>query len=196
MAQNKRRQARSGAGPGRSNRSRPVSRSSAKTPTREAQPSSSKSRGVSSRPKMKGVRVTRRAVICIALLFVILLSWIKSITTYFSLQNELHAKEASVAAKQADIASLEDQIQRWKDPNYVKAQARDRLGWVVPGETGYVVLDSSGRPVTGSSTVADTTVAAPAPLQWWEKVGDSIAAADAPATDQPVPVPAPTAKKS
>ena len=35
------------------------------------------------------------------------------------------------------------------DPDYVRTQARERLGWVVPGETGYRVVGADGKPLGG-----------------------------------------------
>ncbi len=179
MAHNSRRQARSGAGPGRAPRSRPVPRSSASSA--KAQPATSK-RALARPKKHVGVRITRRAVVVLVIFALVVLSWARSITTYFRMQHELSERQAAVAQKQASIDSLEDQLQRWQDPNYVRSQARNRLGWVVPGETGFVVLDANGRPINGSSTVASAQPKdSKHELVWWEKLTDSIAAADAPA---------------
>ncbi|MGL4831735.1 MAG: FtsB family cell division protein [Propionibacteriaceae bacterium] len=192
MARNPRRQARSGAGPGRTPRSRPVPRSSA--PSASAQASTSK-RG-SARPRRTGVRITRRAVVVFVLLALVVLSWARSITTYFRMQHELADRQSAVAQKHASIDSLEDQLQRWQDPNYVRAQARNRLGWVVPGETGFVVLDANGRPINGSSTVASAQPKnTKHELVWWEKLADSVAAADTPAQQAPAGGPTATPTK-
>jgi hypothetical protein len=39
------------------------------------------------------------------------------------------------------VAALTQQRARWADDEYVKAQARARLNYVMPGETGFVVVD-------------------------------------------------------
>ena len=38
------------------------------------------------------------------------------------------------------------QHERWEDPAYVEAQARERLHYVMPGETSYVVLEADEAP--------------------------------------------------
>ena len=44
-------------------------------------------------------------------------------------------------APRRDIKALEREKRRWADDEYVKAQARERFGWVMPGETSYQVID-------------------------------------------------------
>ncbi|MDD9205163.1 septum formation initiator family protein, partial [Georgenia sp. 10Sc9-8] len=56
-------------------------------------------------------------------------------------REDLRTLNAEVAAAQERTAQLEEELERWQDPAYVQAQARDRLGYVVPGETPYVVID-------------------------------------------------------
>jgi hypothetical protein len=62
------------------------------------------------------------------------------------------AQRSDIAAKQAEVESLQRQVdelkaqrERWNDPVFVKAQARERLNFVMPGELGYVVLDDGDK---------------------------------------------------
>lgn len=41
----------------------------------------------------------------------------------------------------ARVDVLEQELARWKDDNFVRSQARERLGYVLPGETLYLVSD-------------------------------------------------------
>jgi cell division protein FtsB len=45
------------------------------------------------------------------------------------------------ASTQADLDALTQQRARWDDPAYVRAQARDRLYYVMPGEISYLVFN-------------------------------------------------------
>lgn len=56
-------------------------------------------------------------------------------------QATLQALEDEVADREARVEELETQLDRWEDPAFVAARARERLYMVMPGETGYVVLD-------------------------------------------------------
>ena len=66
---------------------------------------------------------------------------------------ELHAK-ATAAAEEVD--NLAAEVARWGDVAYVIAQARERLAFILPGETPYRVIDSHGtsadEPTPGAST--------------------------------------------
>ena len=41
------------------------------------------------------------------------------------------------------------------DDEYVKAQARERFGWVMPGETSYQVIDRNGKPLEQGDELTD-----------------------------------------
>jgi hypothetical protein len=56
-------------------------------------------------------------------------------------RSEIETARAQVTQAQRDVAALETQKARWLDNDYVKAQARSRLKYVMPGDTGYVVAD-------------------------------------------------------
>ena len=69
---------------------------------------------------------------------------------------------------------------------FIKAEARERLGWVVPGETGYRVIGADGKPIGG-----DSTVLAPTRQDglWWEGMWGSVRHADNPVEGQEGTVP-------
>lgn len=60
--------------------------------------------------------------------------------------NDLKREEASLIAQKEE---LENDISRWDDKSYVAAQARERLGFVFPGETSVTVLNPEA--VTGKT---------------------------------------------
>lgn len=53
--------------------------------------------------------------------------------------NALKSQEAALVEKKEDI---ENDIKRWNDKAYVVSQARERLGFVFPGETSVLVLNA------------------------------------------------------
>ncbi|MDO5495454.1 MAG: septum formation initiator family protein [bacterium] len=84
-----------------------------------------------------------------------------------------------LAAAEARNAQLEREIARWSDPAFIQAQARDRLGYVMPGQQPYTVVDP--EVVVGEEAQAEyEALHAPAerPLgPWYLEVWDSIAIA-------------------
>lgn len=49
--------------------------------------------------------------------------------------------EQSVADSEALVEDLEQENARWDDPAYIRAQTRQRLFFVMPGEQTYIVLN-------------------------------------------------------
>ena len=41
------------------------------------------------------------------------------------------------------LSQMKDDLKRWDDPAYVRAQARDRLYYVMPGEISFLVMDAT-----------------------------------------------------
>ena len=55
-------------------------------------------------------------------------------------RQELAALEQRVAEQQALVDGLATEIDRWQDPAFIEAQARDRLLYVYPGDISYLVI--------------------------------------------------------
>lgn len=213
MARETRRDARPGAGPGRGT---PRARASSRARTG----STSTKAGASTAPEVeepgsgsllgsldRGLSVTRRVIALVVVLALLTLSYASSLRIYFTQQQSMATKRAEIAASNLEIYELQDRIKRWEDPNYVKAQARERLGWVVPGETGYVVLGADGKPIDGSTTISrNRGLDKDSRLTWWQQIWDSMVTADQvgaepAATARPAPTrieapPTPTASPS
>jgi hypothetical protein len=60
---------------------------------------------------------------------------------YVDQQHEIARLEQANAATAAQVSDLAKQQADWSDPDYIKAQARQRLLFVMPGETSYLVID-------------------------------------------------------
>lgn len=57
-------------------------------------------------------------------------------------QGRISALRADIAQREKAVASLTLAEKRWQDQNYVITQARKRFTYVMPGEVGYVVIDT------------------------------------------------------
>ena len=125
------------------------------------------------------------------MLLILTISYATSLRIYFSQAHEISATKAEIAERQQRIRDLQGELARWDDEAYVRTQARDRLGWVVPGETGYAVIGADGKPLGGGAEIkAEASPQEPAPDSWWSKLWGSVQAAD-----RPAPVEAPAQQK-
>lgn len=81
-----------------------------------------------------------RAGVVAALAVVCLLSVLAPLTTYVREQSSTATLTRQVEEATQRKAALDVAVDRWDDPAFVSAQARARLHYVRPGETGYVAL--------------------------------------------------------
>lgn len=56
-------------------------------------------------------------------------------------RQQIADQQQAVDRLSAKVGELKDQRARWNDPSYIRAQARDRLYYVMPGEVSYLVID-------------------------------------------------------
>jgi hypothetical protein len=115
----------------------------------------------------------------VAVVAVLALSYAGSLTVYLSQQRDIQVTQAENDARRAEISRLEDEVARWSDPDYVRAQARDRLGWVLPGEIGYRIITADGT-VLGADPEPVAPVADPVEGTWYEQLWLSVKSADLP----------------
>jgi cell division protein DivIC len=70
------------------------------------------------------------------------------VRTYFAQRTEMKQLAASEAALRQQIADLESQKANLARPEYIAAQARERLGFVMPGDIPFQVQLPPGAAVT------------------------------------------------
>ena len=129
----------------------------------------------------RAVTATWRLVVLLVVVAGIGMVLAHSLRVYFTQAEEIAAVKAEIAVEQDKIADLNDKLERWNDPSYVRSIARSRLGWVLPGEVGYRVLDADGKPLDGAAIELE---AAEPPQLWWEKMWGSVQVADSPAEEE------------
>lgn len=131
-----------------------------------------------------GMQVTQRAVALLVVVGLLVLSYVGSMRIYLGQQSDMATARTQIAERQASIAKLEDELARWSDPSYIKTQAREKLGWVMPGEVGYRVIGTDGTVVSGEVGSIQGN-AEPVNQAWYEKIWSSIQTADQPVVVAP-----------
>ncbi|GAC1383221.1 MAG: hypothetical protein NVSMB48_15940 [Marmoricola sp.] len=161
------------------------------SPTRSA---SSKRRPAAAAQPTKperGSRATNRLVILLLVVGALVISFGSSLRAYLQQSQQIHQLEAQIAAAKASIAASQLQQKRWKDPAYIEEQARLRFGWVLPGQTPYIVLGADGKPLnTKAELDAQPPSTSSTPVAWWSKEASALRAADNPAPITPANQPA------
>ena len=85
-------------------------------------------------------RLTGRAAVLILVAAALVMSLAFPIREYLAQRAAISAAEQRAELLKARVDSLQSQVNRWDDPAFVEQQARERLHYVMPGETGLVLL--------------------------------------------------------
>ncbi|TDW87424.1 cell division protein FtsB [Kribbella pratensis] len=194
----------SGARPG----SRPSSRTQSRPPARRGDQPKRRTTGTQADPaRTRGSRnLTGRAAVVLLVLGALIVSYAQSLRVWFDQHQQVNALQQEIRDREKRVAELNDEITRWDDDAYVKAQARQRLGWVMPGEVGYRVIGADGKPVGAPpepSAPADGTTDTQKPT-WYTKLWGSVegagtppvTAAPTPAKPTPKPIITPSPERS
>lgn len=138
----------------------------------------------------RALGATWRLLILVVAVAAIAVTLAQSLRVYFYQADEIASLRVEIQARQQEISQLNDQLKRWDDPKYVRAEARTRLGWVMRGETGYRVIGADGKPIGGDSNVLRVGEDDAAGTAWFDRMWGSVVVADQPVpTEAPAPAP-------
>ena len=126
-----------------------------------------------------GLDVSTRLVAILSVMLV------PSLYQWWQQERELAQIKAQVAEQQKKNADMQRQLDLWSDPDYISTQARERLGYVRPGETQYTVVDP-GPQYQDSAMAAAAAPTGPA-RPWVQQVAILVGKADQPPTSNPIP---------
>jgi cell division protein FtsB len=139
--------------------------------------------------------------ILVLVVAVLVVSYASSMRAYLQQRSHISDLRSQIASSERDIKALEREKRRWSDDSYIRSQATERFGWVMPGETSYQVIDRDGKPLERADELTDPdSVARTVPDPWWDKVYGTLEVADHPKkaatpatriTPAPTPTPSP-----
>jgi hypothetical protein len=128
--------------------------------------------------------------VLVLVLAVLTVSYASSMKAYFQQRQHISELTAAIAQNEADINALEREKARWRDPAYLQSQARARFGYVMPGETSYVVLGKDGKPLEAETALLPKQeVLAKEPTAWFQTAWDSVLLAGNPPAPEEKPDP-------
>lgn len=68
---------------------------------------------------------------------------VPTFSKYLDKQEELRGLKSQLSSVEEHNKELERELKLWEDEDYVSSQARERLRYVLPGQTLYIVSDPS-----------------------------------------------------
>jgi cell division protein FtsB len=121
---------------------------------------------------------TGRLAVLALVLAVVVVALALPVRGFLAQRAEIAELTARKAAAEAAIAQLQETKRLWGDDAYVRTQARSRLHYVMPGESGYVVVTPEPEP-TESRPVAPVGEVTTPVTPWFTTLWDSARAVDA-----------------
>ena len=112
-------------------------------------------RGASGGGWVSSLRFSGFTVLIVALLVVGALVVSPTLSSYVQQQRELAELRESVQLHRDAVAQADTERLKWQDPAYVRAQARGRLFYVMPGEIQLSVIDDVIVPAESEEETSD-----------------------------------------
>ena len=168
---------------------RPRAAGTRTTSARTAEPVAAASRPAAPRSAARRPRFTGRAAVLVLVLAVLTVSYASSLRAYLQQRSHIGDLKVQIAEREASINDLEREKKRWDDPAYVKAQARARFGYLMPGEAGFEVIGPDGEPLEAQASLNDPDdVIKTVPTAWWTSAWESMELAGNPPPPEEEPV--------
>lgn len=140
-----------------------------------SRPGSGSGSGSGRRPPLKRrTRYTARAAVLLLVFCALVLALAYPLQQYVSQNSQIDKLKRQNSEKRAEVDRLRQELERWQDPDYIRIQARSRLHYVLPGETGLRLL-GSGDAASGVPNPTDTRTGASA--AWYAQLWGSVTSA-------------------
>ena len=135
----------------------------------------------------------RRVVVMVTMVCFLGLALAAPLRTFFEMRSEAESVAAEHAVLTSQLDKLEARKAQLDDPDYVRAQARERLGFVTRGETPYIVELPGNQFAPPEEAVAEEDSDHPWYKNLWDSVSQPLPDEDAPAPELPNVIPGPSA---
>jgi cell division protein FtsB len=118
--------------------------------------------------------ISTRLLILFIVLFAVAVTLAPPTQHYFAQRAQISALQADVESNKKKLLEARAELLRWQDPDYVKAQARERLHFVLPGERQYIILGVTSEVDNSTQTAAPINQEFPVGVPWYSRVISSI----------------------
>ncbi|MET8013790.1 septum formation initiator family protein [Streptomyces sp. NPDC005271] len=128
------------------------------------------------RVKRRRGRLTGRAALLALVVCSLVVALAYPTRQYISQRSAIADQRREAQQARDDVKKLREHKARLRDPAYTERQARERLHFLMPGETGYSVVDGHGVTERSSHHSA-------ADRPWYTNLWDAVDTADAAKAD-------------
>ncbi|GIE04056.1 hypothetical protein Adu01nite_54060 [Paractinoplanes durhamensis] len=118
--------------------------------------------------------LTGRATVLIVVFVALALAYTYPLRVYLAQKSQIAQLEAEQASQRKLITAKTEELAKWRDPEYLKARAREEFFYVLPGETPLLVYNDPVAAAKEAGKPVATT-----PDRWYDTLWNSVQAADA-----------------
>jgi cell division protein FtsB len=134
-------------------------------------------RAAAARRPVRRNKLTGRAALLALVLCALVVALAYPMRQYIAQRSDIADQRRAAQQAKARVEQLREQKARWQDPQYVRAQAREHLHFVLPGETGYNIANPT--PTGDAAAEHHATNDAAAHRPWYDNLWDSVDQTDA-----------------
>ena len=113
-----------------------------------------------------------RTVLLLLIVLALVVPLAPTVHRYFAQQAKINSLEQQISGLKDEQKDLKDQKDRWNDDDYVRQQARERLSYVSPGETPYIVTGKDKTSDQADDSSAEAVISSPP--SWGENLWSSL----------------------
>ena len=136
---------------------------------------------MSQRPARRGGGITTRAAVLALVFCAVVVTLAYPVREYVAQRAQIAALRAQEKAQLAAVEELRRQDAQWDDPAYIRQQARERLHFVEPGETAFIVLTPpTPKPVSRVPQVSGQAPIAVSGGTWFGRLWGTVEVASRP----------------
>jgi cell division protein FtsB len=115
---------------------------------------------------LRGIHFSGFSIVTMSLLVLAVVVLAPALHEYLQQRQQISDAQATVNDLRSEIASMNAERARWNDPSYIRAEARERLYYVMPGDTSYLIIDDRPASEKQEHTTAPSTKIESTPSDW------------------------------
>ena len=118
--------------------------------------------------------ISTRLLVLFIVLFAVAVTLAPPTQHYFAQRAQISALESSVDSNRKKLEEARAELERWRDPEYIRSQARNRLHFVLPGERQYIILGVGTQAGDVSEGAAPINEDFALGIPWYSRIISSI----------------------
>lgn len=115
---------------------------------------------------LRGIHVSGFSIVMMSLLVLAVIVLAPALHEYLQQREQIADARQTVDNLRTKIAKMDAERARWSDPSYIRAEARERLYYVMPGDTSYLIIDDRPAAEKDAKPTLPSTKIESTPSDW------------------------------